>query len=108
MLRADPKLRCTNTTDCLNKVKSGSHVYIQVIYNSLKSKHYNGTIGNKIIITLKVASNLHEIVDADYRSTGECHFGIAKDTFWPLTTFMALAKGSPNTESFSRGYSCIE
>jgi len=55
-----------------------------------------------------VASNLHEIVDADYRSTGECHFGIAKDTFWPLTTFMTLAKGSPNTESFSRGYSCIE
>ena len=31
MLRADPSLRCTNTSDCLVKVKSGSHVYIQVV-----------------------------------------------------------------------------
>ena len=43
-------------------------------------------------------------MEKDYRSTSECHFSMAKDTFWPLPTFMALAKGSPNTESFSRGY----
>ena len=46
---------------------------------------------------------MRTIMEEDYRSTGECHFTMAKETFWPQSAFVGLAKGSPYTESFSRG-----
>ena len=34
MLRREPALRCPHHAECLNKVKDGSHIYIQVTFNS--------------------------------------------------------------------------
>ena len=40
---------------------------------------------------------------ADFKATGKCELQLAKEAFWPYQLAWGLAKGSPNTETFSRG-----
>jgi len=44
----------------------------------------------------------------DFKSTGQCHFTTAKETFWTISGFNGVAKSSPYTETLSRGWVMIE
>ncbi|XP_046632203.1 ionotropic receptor 93a-like [Daphnia pulicaria] len=78
-LREDPSLRCNKTELCLDKVRSGDHVYIH---------------GKPVV---------QKIISMDREKTGSCHFTMAKESFWPGHLYFFLPKKSPYTETINRG-----
>nr|CAH0107696.1 unnamed protein product [Daphnia galeata] len=79
-LREDPSLHCNATEICLDKVRSGNHVYI----------HREGVNRN--------------VIAMDREKTGTCHFTIAAELFWLGHLHFLFPKKSPYSETINRGY----
>ena len=47
---------------------------------------------------------MKNIITADLKNTGKCHYTGMKETFWKTLVFNALPKKSPYTKSVSKGY----
>ena len=71
--------------------------WIQLLYlNSFQ-------IVNEVYFLLQPIAILNKIMASDLQNTGTCHYTQTRETFWSIPAYAVLPKGSPHTESMSKG-----